>query len=345
VASHASAINHASLHRLSVSAISAMSNHLRSLPEYSLLTSEQRSALIAHGNHIRSLDPTQYAQKILIGKSPPIACAADPRASFTVYTPAHHSFDGSGPELPVVVSIHGTLRDARLIDKMGPFAEQYGCIVIAPLFPCGIVDVSGTLPSYLDRSLVLKSNLDIHNYKHLLYHDIRYDLLVLSIVEQVSYTWRVRSEKFYMHGFSGGGQFAHRFLYAHPHRLLGVSIGAPGQVTLPDVSLAWPHGIKDLGSMLEINVDLAQVQTVPVHFVIGEKDTSPLPGGRGGEQTEEEKRTGNTRQDKIRTLRNALRGVGMVGRLVTVPNVGHAGLKCLDPVHDFFGGLVRNEGP
>jgi pimeloyl-ACP methyl ester carboxylesterase len=187
---------------------------------------------------------------------------------------------------------------------------------------------------------VLTIPSDIHNYKAILYRGTRYDLLVLSILEQLSYIYRIQTDKFYLHGFSGGGQFCQRFLYLHPHRLLGVSIGAPGQVTLPDEAKIWPHGVQDLYAVFGATLDWDAIRAVPAHFVIGEKDTAPLPGARGGTQNADEAHTGRTRQDKIRSLRDALKACGIVGRLVTVPGVGHAGLKCLEPVHEFLGKLI-----
>jgi hypothetical protein len=122
-------------------------------PEYSLLTSAQREALAAVGAHLRSLPPTAYALSLLSGKAMPFACTADERASFTVYAPANHNFSDASQALPVVVSIHGTRRDSRLVDKMGPWAEEKGVVVVAPLFPCGVEDVGGTsAPSYLSRA-------------------------------------------------------------------------------------------------------------------------------------------------------------------------------------------------
>jgi hypothetical protein len=96
-------------------------------PEHALLTSAQREELITGGAHLRGLPPTAYAQTLLSGKAPVFACAADPRASFTVYAPANHSFADENQQLRVVVSIHGTARDMRLIDKMGPSRRSAAC--------------------------------------------------------------------------------------------------------------------------------------------------------------------------------------------------------------------------
>jgi hypothetical protein len=112
-------------------------------PEHALLSAAQRAALAAAGAHIRGLPPTAYARTLLAGKAPACACAADPRASFTVYAPAIHDFSDAAQALPVVVSVHGMARDMRLVDKMGPFAEKHGVLVVAPLFPCGIEDLAG----------------------------------------------------------------------------------------------------------------------------------------------------------------------------------------------------------
>lgn len=49
-----------------------------------------------------------------------------------------------------------------------------------------------------------------------------------------------------MAGFSGGGQFAHRFLYLQLERLHAVSTGAPGRITMLDENWKWPAGIKDV---------------------------------------------------------------------------------------------------
>jgi poly(3-hydroxybutyrate) depolymerase len=85
---------------------------------------------------------------------------------------------------------------------------------LAPLFPSGIIDPS-----------------DEDNYKFIKYHDIRFDHVLLAMIDEVAIKYRVNKDRFLLHGFSGGGQFVHRFFYLHPKRLMGVSIGAPGRIT------------------------------------------------------------------------------------------------------------------
>ena len=52
--------------------------------------------------------------------------------------------------------------------------------------------------------------------------------------------------RFLLHGFSGGGQFVHRFGYLHADRLAGLSIGAPGRITYLDPDRPWWIGKRRL---------------------------------------------------------------------------------------------------
>jgi hypothetical protein len=72
-----------------------------------------------------------------------------------------------------------------------------------------------------------------------------------------------------------------------------------------------------------------------VHYVIGENDTVKLLSGTGGEES-----TGVNGQDKIPSLKPALEKIGIFGDSDVVPGIGHAELKCLDPVHKFLGRLI-----
>lgn len=188
--------------------------------------------------------------------------------------------------------IHGTSREAETLrDSYSDFAENNACAVLVPFFPAGI----------LRRD-------DLDSYKGIAYHDIRFDTILLSMIEEVAEIYAVETTKFLLAGYSGGGQFAQRFFYLHPKRLHAISIGAPGKVTLPDSKLEWPLGIKDLGAVFgaehEAGPDFGAMAEVEVQFVVGELDNNPTAIGASD---------GTGRLDRITILRAALaeKGVGV----------------------------------
>lgn len=122
-----------------------------------------------------SLDKT--AKRMLTGKTPFFACTEDQRFSFGLYVPKCHSFEG--PRLPLLVVVHGTRRQTgTYINRLQTFSEQHRIVILCPLFPAGIIDP-----------------LDVHNYKGLLYHGIRFDLVLLAMLKQASGIWRIDAER------------------------------------------------------------------------------------------------------------------------------------------------------
>jgi hypothetical protein len=75
-----------------------------------------------------------------------------------------------------------------------------------------------------------------------------------------------------MVGFSGGGQFAHRFLYLYPERWAAVSVGAPGRVTMLNFSQKWPVGVADTETLFDRSVSLNRIQQVAIQLVVGSGD-------------------------------------------------------------------------
>ncbi|KAJ7708846.1 poly hydrolase [Mycena rosella] len=264
---------------------------------------------MAHAN----LDKT--TRRILTGKTPFFACTDDPRFSFGLYVPSCHSFDG--PYLPLLVVVHGTRRQTGgYLTHLKEFSERHRMVVMCPLFPAGIIDP-----------------FDVHNYKQLLYRDIRFDLVLLSMLAQAARTWRIDVDTFFLHGFSGGAQFAHRFLYLHPARLRGVSIGAPGGITHPTSAHAWPTGLADACTVLGIEPDFGQIGRVPVQLLVGEKDTDTSMISR-------DDLAGRNRVERVRYLHRALASREVASVLNIVPGVGHDGMKCLPVVEAWLGPLL-----
>lgn len=256
------------------------------------------------------------------GRTSVFASRSDQRFSYCCYIPA--TYEEHGPtHYPLAVLVHGSLRDATgLRDQFIDFAEANQCVLLAPLFPCGIIEPG-----------------DLHNYKRIDYRGIRFDLILLAMIEEASETYRLNTKRFLMHGFSGGGQFAHRFFYLHPDRLLGVSIGAPGTVTLPDPDKPWWVGLAGFDRQFGRSVDFVAMRKVAVHMVVGAEDietwdVTVKPSSPNWMEGIND--AGETRVERLRSLRKAFEAKGIAVRLDLVPGVAHAGAKVQDPVKAFF---------
>lgn len=256
------------------------------------------------------------------GKTAMYACQYDQRFSYCLYVPQSYDEDGD-QTYPLAVIVHGTNRPAQEYrDRFADFAEREQCVILAPLFPCGIIEPG-----------------ELNNYKWIKFHDIRFDRVLLAMVDEVARTYRLRADRFLLHGFSGGGHFAHRFFYLHPRRLLGVSIGAPGVVTLLDETQDWWVGVRNLEEEFGIALDIPAMREVPVHMIIGGDDTETweitiepgnerwMPGAGDA---------GVTRLDRMASLRASFERHGIAVEQATVPGIGHNGYALLEPVKAFF---------
>src|SRR5262249_23725084 len=146
-----------------------------------------------------------------------------------------------------------------------------------------------------------------HSFKFLAYQGIRFDDELLYMVDEVAEGWGVQRDRFYLHGFSGGGQFAHRFCYAHPDRLAGLSIGAPRRITQLDDTLPWWLGTGGFREQFGVDVDLAALKRVPVQMVVGDADveTWEINNVGGPNWMDGVELTGRTRVERMRKLRDS----------------------------------------
>jgi poly(3-hydroxybutyrate) depolymerase len=256
------------------------------------------------------------------GATPLFASQYDQRLSYCLYVPESL---GAGP-VPLVVIQHGTERNATSArDHLRAFAERRGAIVLAPLFPAAVIDPE-----------------DLHNYKFIEYRGIRYDRALLDMVDEVAARYPVAAGRFYLHGFSGGGQFAHRFFYLHPDRLAGLSIGAPGRITELDGALPWWRGTKDIEARFGQAIDIAALRRVPVLMVVGEQDVDTWEINNPGESNwmAGADSTGRTRIERLHTLERGFRAHGIDVRFELIPGVAHRGSPLLPTVERFFAELI-----
>jgi poly(3-hydroxybutyrate) depolymerase len=242
---------------------------------------------------LADLPPGHPGRRLLTGYTPAFAAQCDPRFSYTLFVPEDVRDD---ERLRLWVFVHGIRRRTKCyLDGFAEPARAGRAVVMTPLFPAGI-----GAPD------------DIDGYTFLEHGGIRFDLVLLSMIGEVAHRWNVDASAFFLHGFSGGGQFAHRFLYRHPERLTAVSIGAPGRITLPDGETP------------------GAVTRVPVQIVLGSLDADPaavawLPGDGGAD-----------RMARACTLAAALRDFGSEVRFDVVAGAGHAGEAVLPAVTGFL---------
>ncbi|WP_250657560.1 alpha/beta hydrolase [Alkalimarinus coralli] len=241
-----------------------------------------------------------------LGRKPFTACQADQRFSYCLYVPQIQRLQPE-KELPLVAVIHGSSRTAESYrDRFVEFAEQNGCIVLVPLFPVGI-PTAGDADSYKMQRLC----------------SVRYDLLLLAMIDEVCASYAVLP-KLFLHGFSGGAQFAHRFFYLHPQRLRALSLAAPGQVTLLDDQSIWGRGIADIEQIFGCVLCYSSMRKVSVQMVVGGDDDELILDDYVSPDRQQ-----RSRQQRLHALHQSFSNQGIAAQFVTVPGAGHDGYALL----------------
>ncbi|KAH0390924.1 poly hydrolase, partial [Aureobasidium melanogenum] len=175
----------------------------------------------------------------------------------------------------------------------------------------------------------------------------------------------IDTTKIFLMGFSGGGQFAQRFLYIYPDRLSAVSIGAPGKVTVLDDQQDWPKGTKNVQHVFDRPIDLDLIKAVNIHMVVGSKDI----GAHGGDDfkkwqqamkakvkdagSDEEaaltnnidaSKVGRGRLGTLQDVQRSWNDQGIETRLDIVDGVGHSADGVRGCVLGFFRPLMQRFG-
>jgi pimeloyl-ACP methyl ester carboxylesterase len=216
-----------------------------------------------------------------------------PDQGYYLYVP--RGFDGSAA-FRLLVTVHGHDREAvGRVEHFVDLAEHHNFVLLGPQFD----------PSIRFQMLGIGGE--------------RADLRLLDLVAEVSADLSLAHEQFDLFGYSGGGQFAHRFLYAWPRRVRHVIVGAPGTVTMPDAQHRWPGGIRNLASVAGERFDLDEVRRRRIMLLVGTDDILL----EGLNQQPWAMRSGATRLARARTLHAAWLVAGIDHTYVEVPGVGH----------------------
>ena len=250
------------------------------------------------------------------------ALRSEPRVSWCMHVPSGFAKDPAGHTL--VVAVHGTGRSAQAYrDAFAAYAEENRWVVLAPLFPVGV-----------------RGDGNADGYKQLVEGQLRYDLLLLDMVKELGEVLRTDFQRFQLFGFSGGGHFAHRFLYLHPNRLEAVSVGAPGGITRIDDTRDWWLGTRNLHQLFGRALDLEAIRRVRIQLLVGGEDSAPLPvpahllAQLGDLKPNRLAFNGALYANYLRHDLNVVRSI--------VPGAAHEGLKLVGEAAGFFGGYNTN---
>ncbi|MCJ1232679.1 hypothetical protein MMC14_000632 [Varicellaria rhodocarpa] len=137
----------------------------------------------------------------------------------------------------------------------------------------------------------------------------------------------IDTSKIYLSGFSGCGQYVHRFMYLHPERLQAVSVSAPGNVTALDFDKPWPAGLADAETIFGVRVDVDALKRLPIVVAVGGEDktgnVSKVRRLIKGDAYGDEEEVNKTRVQRLTESVEQWRRLSMNVEFEVVPGVKH----------------------
>jgi pimeloyl-ACP methyl ester carboxylesterase len=223
---------------------------------------------------------------------------------YFVYLPEQGQREGR-----VFVTVHGISRNAE--EHLHGFlsqAEVWGAAMIAPLFS------EASFPRYQRLGNTI--------------HDGRADLAFDRLLQDAEERLGIRPSPLRIFGFSGGGQFAHRYAMFYPKRVARVVLGAPGWYTFPDPDRLYPYGLRSSPDWPKLNFSPANFLQVPALVLVGDEDD--IRDGDLNKMRRVDATQGLNRLERGQRWVGAMRalacayGVPSDFRIEQVPNANHA---------------------
>ncbi len=209
----------------------------------------------------------------------------------------------------IFYSIHGISRNAEEhVQGFTAQAEKHGTIIIAPLFP------KEDFPRY--QQLGTSSNQE------------RADMAFDHVLQDAHEWLGIPPAPMHIFGFSGGGQFLHRYAMFYPKRVARMVLTAPGWYTFPSPERKYPYGIKSTRDWPNLKFAIEKFLQIPTLVLIGEEDDlrdkdlntiREIDSFQGLDRIERAERW----TASARALGRAY-GIASDFRLETVPNASHA---------------------
>jgi pimeloyl-ACP methyl ester carboxylesterase len=153
----------------------------------------------------------------------------------------------------IIYTIHGISRNAEEhIQGFIAQAEKQKIILVAPLF----------LKEAFPRYQQLGTNMQQERA------DMAFDHVLQDVHECLGLT----PAPMRMFGFSGGGQFVHRYAMFYPKRVARMALAASGWYTFPDPDRKYPYGLKPTRSWPKLFFKLEKFLSIPTVVMSGEED-------------------------------------------------------------------------
>jgi len=179
-------------------------------------------------------------------RSPDAALPLD----YFIYVPHSGVRDGR-----VLVTVHGISRNAEQhITGFADCAERYGAAIVAPLF---------TRKEHRRYQRLGRSAREERA-------DLAFDRVLADATERLG----IEPCPLHLFGFSGGGQFAHRYALFNPRRVARQVLGAPGWYTFPDPDQHYPLGMRSSADWPRLRFNPARFLRIPTLVLVGENDTA-----------------------------------------------------------------------
>ena len=155
-------------------------------------------------------------------------------------------------DVPLLVTIHGISRNAReQAERFAPLAARHGFNVVAPHFD---EDEYGDYQRLGRRG-----------------RGPRADAALDHLIDELERRG-VASRELFLFGYSGGGQFVHRYVMAHPERVRAGIVASAGWYTFPDPSVDYPYGIRADAELRGVRFRPKDFLRVPMLTVVGDDD-------------------------------------------------------------------------
>lgn len=218
-------------------------------------------------------------------------------------------------ETALFVTVHGRSRNAvKHAELFAPFVRRLGIVMVAPLF------TKERFPDYNCLGRAGRSE--------------RADLALDRILAEAGRLTGGRTDRIYLFGYSGGGQFAHRYAMAYPDRVAAVAIGAPGWYTFPEGTLAYPRGLRSDGSLPGVVAfDPHRFLRLPMPVLVGERDIQRDPNLN--QEPDVDAQQGLHRVERARRWTAAMQAAAgamaydTAYTLEILPGVGHSFVDCM----------------